>query len=217
MSNDQESPDGDEIPKDHEIPKDAEMAEEEPMSEEEAEKVDAAVAELFDVICKELTTEQGINIETAIAAAGWLTGSALLVASNIDMSELEPGSPILVDAVDEAGPNLIGYIGSMLTESGVDVSEIAEEVPPQHQPVQSFLEISTLLTPEFYALLERHGLPSDTGVLVGAQTTAHFVYAGRELIEPSIAMGLAVTCIVTGAKTVPGRAQSADDSQQIVS
>lgn len=201
MSHEQELPDEQTTPK-----KEEELtSDDEAMSEEEEEKIADAVAELFDVICKGLTTEQGVNIETAIAAAGWLTGSALLAAADIDMTELEPGSPILVDAVNEEGPNLIGYIGSMLTESGVDVSEIAEEVPPQHQPIQNFLEVTTLLAPEFCAVLQRHGLPSDAGVLVGAQTTAQFVYAGRELIEPSIAMGLAVASVVTGAKTVPGR------------
>lgn len=205
MSNEQDLPDEEERLKGEEIQEEAAMPEEAAVSEEDEEKVADAVAELFDVICQKLTTEQGINIETAIAAAGWLTGSALLAASKVDLSALEPGSAVLVDSVDEEGPSLIGYIGSMLAASGVDVSEIANEVPPQHQPVQSFLEIMALLAPDFRDVLERSGLPEDAATVVGAQTTAQFVYAGRELIDPSIAMGLAVTCVVAGAKTVPPR------------
>lgn len=199
MSNEQDVPDEEEKPKEEELPEAGGL------SEEDEEKVADAVAELFDVICQKLTTEQGINIETAIAAAGWLTGAALLAASNIDLSALEPGSAVLVDSVDEEGPSLIGYIGSMLAASGVDVTEIANEVPPQHQPVLSFLEIMALLAPDFRDVLERSGLPEDATTVVGAQTTAQFVYAGRELIDPSIAMALAVTCVVAGAKTVPAR------------
>src|SRR5579862_2176012 len=62
-----------------------------------------AGGEIYQSVCTAIADNRGTHLETAIAAAGYLAGTAMLLNTGVNLSALKPGTPVFVDQVNEAG------------------------------------------------------------------------------------------------------------------
>lgn len=174
-------------------------------------RIRAAGREIGDRILAALTDERGVHLETALAAAGALAGAALLRATGVDVSQFPAGAPVFVDAVNETGPAVVGYLLECVTRLAAALPEAdpalaappAGAVPPDHQPLRPRDELLRLLWPSFEEILARHGVPADRAAFAAAAAAARFVVEGRAALAPAVAKTVAVEAMVAASKSVP--------------
>lgn len=171
-----------------------------------AQRTAQASQELFDGICKALADHRGVHLETAVAAAGYLAGAAMLRSTGIDLSSLEPGSPVLVDQVNELGPMVLDTVFGLAHRGGVDQnSTVANAVPPGHQPLIPFLQLLPKVSPAMRQACDAHEIPPEMQPFVAARAAAQLLVAGRQQVDASILKALVAESVVQAAKTVPPR------------
>jgi hypothetical protein len=164
----------------------------------------AAANELFELIYERLRDARGVHLETAIAAAGYLAGASLLRASDVDFSSLEPGSPIIVDSVNESGPKLLTTLMDTCAHNGIDRdTPMIGQVPHEHHPHRSYDVLMELFDAPFRAIAQRHSLTADLYAPTAVRTVAMFIVRGKQSLEPSMSLAVAGEAIVRGSKTVP--------------
>ncbi len=158
-----------------------------------------AGAEIKNVILGSITDERGVHIETAIAAAGYLAGTAILKGTGINLSAFPQGGAVFVDEVNEVGPALVNHLFALLGKTAPP----ADRVPENHQPLRAYKDLLPLLWPQAEAILARHQIPPRAAPFACAQAIGEIILAGQAQLDPAIAKALAVEAIVKGSKTVP--------------
>lgn len=172
--------------------------------EKRLENLGPASEALFNAIVGALQNERGVHIETAIAGAGCLAGAALLRNTGIDLSGFAPGSVILVDSVNEAGPELVSFLEALCRQAGLGkASDWLMEVPDANQPQLDNMELLEKLQPAFDRITTEFEIEEELAAYAAVQTAARLINAGQQILDPDLGKTLAVTAMVESSKTVP--------------
>ena len=163
-----------------------------------AEKFSAAAIQL-------LQDERGVHAETAIAATARMAGTFLFRSFNFPLDDATPGQPVLSEQANEQGPRLMQILGGVLEQMGivVDQTVISQPTDPEHEPLLGFLETQQKLEPEFSAIMDSFGLSLGEAAEAVAIATAMLIRQCTEVLDPSVAFGIALYGFVEGTKTYP--------------
>jgi hypothetical protein len=176
------------------------------MNQELATRVGQASTALFGAVCQAIADERGTHLETALTAAGYLAGNAMLVGTGVDLSGLEPGSYVIVEQVNEIGPMVFDAVFTLVQRGGVDASTGAvKSVPPEHAALKPFEELLPLVLPVFAQVNRQFEIPTEMQPFVAARTCAEIILAGRDQVHPAILKAIAAEAIMKAAKTVAPR------------
>jgi hypothetical protein len=168
------------------------------------DNVAPASESLFQEIVGRLKTERGVHIETAIAGAGYLAGVSILRATGINFSTFAPGSPVLVDSVNDEGPKLIDFMEGMCRQMGLGRdADWLVEVPDANKPLLACTELVEDLEPVFNEIVDRLQVSNELRPFVAVRTIVQFIDAGQQILDPDTGKSIATQAIVEGAKTVP--------------
>ncbi len=154
-------------------------------------------------ILEKLTDERGVHAETAVAAAARMAGTFLLRSCNVPLARLEPGTPVLSDAVNERGPLLVEILGVAL--QGMNVAIDMTRARAGGAALLTVPQTQALLELGMIALKDRCGLDYERGARAAALATALLIKDTAVALDPSTAFGIAAYGFVEGAKTVPPR------------
>jgi hypothetical protein len=165
----------------------------------------ATATQLKEWLYGALKNDKGLHVETLVSSASRLSGAALLRSFNLDLSKLQPGSAVFSDLANEAGPQLMNYLGSMLTSNGIALdNDVAGADPgPDHASQLHFTDTLAKLGPEARAILARAGLDDALGARALILACAMIIFDTREVVDPSVSFGIAIAGLVEGSKTVP--------------
>lgn len=166
--------------------------------------LDASQA-VFGAICNELKTDRGVHVETAIAAAGFLAGATMLRQSGAPLDQLPPGSPVIVDSLDERGPELMQFMSGVCVASGMPADDWNADIPAANQPQRLPVDLVAALEPAFWRICDDAQVPVELRPMVAAHTAIQFVASGRGVLDERIGRAIAALSVVGGAKTVPPR------------
>lgn len=80
--------------------------------------------EFRSLILAKLTDERGVHAETAVSAAARMAGTFLLRSLDLPITKLEPGAPVLSDAANERGPELVEILALALREMKMAIDQV---------------------------------------------------------------------------------------------
>jgi hypothetical protein len=149
--------------------------------------------------------------ETAVATAASASGLAMLRQAirvmKIDMSELirtKPGSPVLVDKVNEYGPEIIGNMSAFCVMMGINPSTgWSDSIAEEHKPAQSPAEMAHNIEETFIAVANKHNIQPDDHALLGAIAAVKLIKLQTEALNPELSKALIVTSMVAASKSIP--------------
>ena len=167
-----------------------------------------ASSDLCAIVIRAITDERGAHLETAIAAAGFLAGTAMLKSTGVNTSTLPPGSPIFVDQVNEIGPAIVDHMLGLISQAqptgAADLTASpASEVPQNHTPLRSMDDMLQLLWPQFRGIVARYCIPPQFAAYAAAGTAARFIIDGQKILPPAVGKAIALESMVKASKTVP--------------
>ena len=148
--------------------------------------------------------ERGVHIETALTMASATAGTLVLRAAvGGALDSMEPGSAVLSDAVNEAGPALLDFVATSAAQLELPWHPVDPQFHDGHQPLQEPVELVATLEPAAAVLFNRF----DVAV---ADRPHHLLFAALRLmqmatgvVDPTIAADTIVWSLVVGTKTVP--------------
>ncbi|MEO7795613.1 MAG: hypothetical protein ABIV06_12660, partial [Thermoanaerobaculia bacterium] len=137
-----------------------------------------------------------------------MAGSFLLRSFALGLDALAPGTAVLSEEANLHGPRLLQILGGVLAHGGVELDrEILSLGPdPDHQPMLEFSATQAALEAPFSAIRARHQLSAREAAEAAAAASGFLIQQFAEVLDPSVAFGIAVHGFVEGAKTVPGPA-----------
>ncbi len=167
--------------------------------------------ELYDLIYQSLKTDRGVHLETALAAAGYLAGYAILKSSGINLTSLPPGAPVFIDQVNDIGPQVIQYLQDLVARGRQSGSESltappADSVPPDHASPRTYEDLFKLLAFRFDDLVTRHSIPPNWIPYTCTVPAARLIIDGQAQLAPSISKAIVIQSMVSASKTVPPHA-----------
>ena len=163
-------------------------------------------AERFaDATIRDLQDERGVHAETAIAGTARMAGTFLFRSFGFPLADATPGLPVLSEQANEQGPRLMQILGGVLEQMGIVVDQevISRPTDPENEPLLAFLESQQRLEPEFEVIRTRFGLSLVEAADAAAIATAMLIRQCSEVLDPSIAFGIALYGFVEGTKTFP--------------
>ncbi|MEO7652688.1 MAG: hypothetical protein ABIZ80_19690, partial [Bryobacteraceae bacterium] len=167
-----------------------------------------AGVEIYDAVHQTLNTDRGMHLETALAAVGYLAGSAILKSSGVNLANLHPGSPVFVENVNEIGPQVVEDLLDLVArgkQSGPEslIAPPAPSIPPHHIPLRSYEDLLQDLLPKFDAILARHSIPENRAPYTCTGPASRLIIEGQTQLAPSVAKAIVIESIVRASKTVP--------------
>lgn len=161
--------------------------------------------ELVAAAIDALKDERGVHAETAIAGTARMAGTFLFRSFGFPLDDAKPGQPVLSEEANNKGPRLMNILGGVLDQMGiaVDSARVAQETPPDHRPRLDFLQTQRSLEPKFAAIVERSDLSLMEASDAAAIATALLITQCKEILDPTIAFGIALYGFVEGTKTFP--------------
>jgi hypothetical protein len=156
-----------------------------------------------------LRDESGVHAETAIAATARMAGTFLFRSFGFELEGVKPGQPVLSEQANELGSRLVQILGGVLAQMGItpDQSKLDQSPDPENEPKLDFLETQKKLEPTFDAIRAKAGLTLVEAADSAAIATAIIIQQCAEVLDPSIAFGIAVYGFIEGAKTCPATAK----------
>ena len=152
-----------------------------------------------------LADQSGVHAETAIAATARMAGTFLFRSFGFELKGAQPGQPVLSEQANEQGPRLVQILGGVLGQMGItpDQSKLDQPEDPENRPNLDFLETQKLLESNFNVIREDAGLSLVEAADSAAIATAIIVRQCADVLDPSIAFGIAIYGFIEGAKTCP--------------
>ena len=156
-----------------------------------------------------LGDERGVHAETVIAATARMAGTFLFRSFRFEIEGAKPGQAVLSEQANEHGPRLVNILSGVLQQMGIrlDQSRLDQPEDPENGPRQAFLETQKLLEPTFDSIREDSGLSQSEAADSAAIATAIIIQQCAEVLDPSIAFGIAVYGFIEGSKTCPAPVQ----------
>lgn len=166
--------------------------------------LDQAAASVQQLLMDKLADERGVRIEDAISGAAALTGTLLLRSTGVPLDELQPGSTVLGDAVDELGQPYVQFIAVVCDMMGIDPrSGWADPIPPDHQPHRTVLQLTQLLEPAYLQLCDQLAIAAAVRPRLALFTAARIISVGRKVLDPEVGKAIALSSLVASAKMAP--------------
>ena len=173
------------------------------MSALSSKQVEAA-QEFVRITLDTLETERGVHAETAVAGIARMAGTFLFRSFDFPLKDLKPGQPVLSEQANEMGPELVTLLSGVLEDSGITPDMGKLNVPhPENEPMLTFLETQAQLEPMFEKTRERLGLSFEEAAHAAAAGTALLIQQCAEVLDPDVAVEIAIFGFVEGSKTVP--------------
>jgi hypothetical protein len=148
--------------------------------------------------------ERGVHIETALAMAGATAGALVLRAAVGDgLDSLEPGSPVLADAVNEAGPDLLHFTASAAAQLGLAWQPQEPQFREGHEPLHGPTELVAMLEGPAVVLFERFAVPADERPRYLLLAALRLMQMADGVVDPTVAAETIIWSLVVGSKTVP--------------
>ena len=171
-----------------------------------SEEVKRKVAEaFFEAIATSFGKGREVHAGTAIAAAGRMTGAFLFRSFDFDLPNGKPGTAVLSEVANEAGPRKMQELADCLTAFGIAISDASASTPTptEHKPQEDYLTTYSRFAGPFWAIKEQQALTLDEAASACTMTIAALIRECQATIEPGIAFGIAVYGIIEGSKTIP--------------
>lgn len=164
-----------------------------------------AANEMAAAAVEALRTEQGVHAETAVAAAARMAGTFLFRSFGFKFPDVKPGQPVLSEAANEKGPQLLQALVGVLGGLGVELDRerLKAEPGPDHKPLLPFLETQKRVEPPCEAIRNRLGLSLQDAAMAAAAATAVVIRRTVKVLDPSVAFHIAAYGFVEGTKTAP--------------
>ena len=152
-----------------------------------------------------LRDERGVHAETAIAATARMAGTYLFRSFGFELEGEKPGQPVLSEQANEQGPRLVQILSGVLGQMGItpDQTKLDEPTGPENEPNLGFLETQKRLEADFNKIKEQLGISLNESAESAAVATAILIRECAEVLDPSIAFGIAVYGFIECAKTYP--------------
>jgi hypothetical protein len=166
-----------------------------------------AVRSVVDEVIEQLRDHEGrVHLDTALAGLAAVAGAALLrsVAGSW-LDELEPGGHVVVDQVDEQGPQLLALVASVARNSGLAWPDGIAEIPADHRPALPPAELVGRLEPPLTDVLADRGVAAADRPVHLALACVDLALRSGPVLDPPSAASIVATGIVAGSKTVPPR------------
>ncbi len=166
------------------------------------ERISHAGSDICSAVMWSVQEERGVHLQTAIAASGYLTGTAILKNCGVNISGLQPGAQVFVDAVNETGTAVWEQIEKLA--GGEDLNTPPMNVIPQeHQPRQTYEASVILMWPQLEAILHKHDIPAESAPFACARALAQTIIEGTASLSPAVAKTIALSTLIKASKTVP--------------
>ena len=164
-----------------------------------------AAQEFANITIDTLTDEKGVHAETAIAGVARMAGTFLFRSFDLKIEGIKPGQVVLSENANEQGPRLIQILSAVLTQVGIELkNELLSESPnSENQPALTFLDTQELLEPRYQEKRSDFGLSLHEAAESAAIAAALLIHHFSKVIDPNIAVGIAVYGFVEGSKTAP--------------
>jgi hypothetical protein len=155
---------------------------------------------LVDLITREVRDKRGVHAETAIAAAGLITGRSLARALDPAMYERERIAPDSMLDTDQIWPTVVDYVAKTLRAVGIDPSTgWNEEVPEEHAPAMSRLVNDRMLIVWAQMSLDEFLIPAPWQPVAVAMAMAEMIVMTRQVCPPEVAKAVAGLGLLHGS------------------
>jgi len=168
------------------------------------EKIQHTIGLLFNSVVSSLSDSKGVHLETAIAGTGAMGGLYLLRAANLPIDALPVGQPVFSDAVNESGPDLIGFASGVASMMGfANKTGWDAPIPPEHEPLRSVPELTKLLEPAFYSIFQAESVAQPLYGRFAILTGMDMLKQGEQSLSSDVGKAILLRAMVAGSKTVP--------------
>ena len=170
-------------------------------------RYDAAV-EFLGVMQKHFLSSDGkAHAGTVLSAAAWLAGTSLYRSLNYKQNPA-PGTVVLSNEVNEAGPKLIKLFMYYLERNGTHLrsDQLILDPPDQHKPLKDISQIQNEFQDQYNEIMKKYGLDYLDGARAGMIVCSIvFQYHCEKMkdMDPRLGAGMISIGIITGAKTSP--------------
>lgn len=172
----------------------------------QANRVEAAT-EVMGIFDRHFTTSNGVHAGTVLSTAAWLAGTSLYRSFGYPQ-EHEPGMVILSEIANQEFPKLLNLFQFYIFQSGLPLQadQFILQIPDEHKPLKTILEIQEAHQDEYNAIMKRHGLDyldgARAGMIVCSMVFSYHCLQRKD-IDPRLGAGIISMGIVAGSKTAP--------------
>lgn len=145
---------------------------------------------------------------TVLAVTARLAGSSLFHSLNYKDKNIQPGTVVLSEEVNQAWPQLMNQFAFYCKQNGVDVMSkpIVTEFREPYKPLMSVEQVLAEYQDQYHEIMKKHGLDYWQGAWAGMIVASIvFEYHCKQVkdIDPFVATGIVAMGVVEGAKTAP--------------
>lgn len=171
------------------------------------------VTALVRTVLGRLKTDGGVHAETAVSAAAGMAGTCLLRSFGLPIEDLDAGSPLFSEQGDAEGPELVKTMIDTLASLGVviDPARVPAELAADHRPLLSLIQIQLTVGVPFREAIRYNGLSQREAAFACAAATAYIIRDTATVLDPHLAMSIAVRSCTQAVKTVPVAIPGGDD------
>jgi len=171
------------------------------------------------VILGGLRNDGGVHAETAVAVAARLAGTSLLRSFDRRLDAMEAGAALFSDQADAETPALITTLHASLAALGlvVDATRLPPAVPAEHRPQLTLFQTQLMFDVPYRRTIKDCRLDQRQAAFAGAAATARIIGDCAPVLDPHVAVRIAVNGFVEGLKTVPIKVPGRDDDGELAS
>lgn len=152
----------------------------------------------------QLLIQSGLGTGTYIACAACLAGTKLFRNTGLDQGEIEPGSYVLIDTLNDDGMALMTRLDEFL-------AEIREEpidnwnLPPLEGsgPPMSLIDLAAKFEPEFDAICSQHEIAPSAAPECAMLAAALFIHRASPVLTEEVGKSIVIQVLVASVKTMP--------------
>jgi hypothetical protein len=146
-----------------------------------------------------------VHPPTLIAATARMAGTYLFRSFDLPLPGIQPGQPVLSDAANRQGPELIEIAAGILARLGIDIGEPPSkpDTDPAHKPMLPFLDTQQKLEAAYAPIRTEFALSEREAALAASVATALLIRHSAQALDPGVAFGIAAYGFIEGSKTAP--------------
>lgn len=165
------------------------------------------------VVLGGLRNDGGVHAETAVAVAARLAGTSLLRSFGFCLAAMEPGAALFSDQADAAAPALIASLQANLAALGfsIDAARLPPAIPVAHRPQLTLFQTQLMFDVPYRRTIRNCGLDQRQAAFAGAIATARIIGDCAMVLDPHVAMRIAINGFVEGVKSVPIKVPGSDN------
>lgn len=153
-----------------------------------------------------LSENKAVQAESVVAGVARMAGTYYFRSFKFPVTDLVPGHPVLSEAANRKGPELMRIVQNMLPLQGIRLDEAkirAEMGTPTMRPALDFASTQPCLESALFPIRDALGLSDEEAGRAAAIATAMTIKKCEGVLDPNIAFAIAVFALVEGTKTAP--------------